>query len=97
MLENKDIATLKQIANSGKINKYIVGKSGIDDNVIKLLENALYKNELIKISILNTCSIPMIEIELTLIDILKCEIICKIGRSIVIYKKSKNNKIKHLI
>lgn len=97
MLENKDIATLKHIANSGKINKYIIGKSCIDDNVIKLLENALYKNELIKVSILNTCSIPMIEIELTLIDVLKCEIISKIGRSIIIYKKSKNNKIKHLI
>lgn len=97
MLENKDIALLKQIANSDKVNKYIIGKNGIDENVVSLLENALYKNELIKISVLNTCTIPMIEIELTLIDILKCEIISKIGHTLVIYKKSKNPKAKHII
>ena len=34
---------------------------------------------------------------ITIIDILTSEVICKIERYIVIYKKSKNNKIKHLI
>lgn len=97
MLTSKEKSELKHIANSKGVNKYILGKGIIDENVILSLENGLNKNELIKITILKTCPYSINELELMLIDKLKCEVVQQIGRNILIYKKSKRTDIKHIL
>ena len=50
MLNSKQIKYLKSLANTIEA-KYQIGKNNISDNTIELLDNALKKNELIKVSV----------------------------------------------
>jgi len=90
-MTGKQRAYLRSLAN-GIDAKYQIGKDGIDDETIKMVDLALEANELIKIKVL----------ENSLLDVrFVCEEICKesnaypvqcIGNKFVIYRESKKNK-----
>ncbi|MBA4535904.1 ribosome assembly RNA-binding protein YhbY [Bacillus aquiflavi] len=69
-----------------------VGKGGVNDNMLKTMNDALEARELIKINILQNCE----EDKGTIADKLKtglnAELVQTIGNIIVLYKESKENK-----
>lgn len=69
-----------------------VGKGGISQNMLKQLEDALEARELIKISILQNCEYDKDEVAEELSAGTKSELVQVIGRMIVLYKESSENK-----
>ena len=73
-----------------------VGKLGVNDALIESLDKAIEKRELIKITVLENSGI---EPEDALNEVAErlCAIpVCATGRKLVLYKKSKSDKIKHI-
>ena len=68
-----------------------IGKDGINDNMLTDIRNYLNKHELMKISVLQNCNDEMDELALTLEE---CgfTVVQLIGKTIVLYMKSKNAK-----
>ncbi len=69
-----------------------VGKGGVNENMIKQIEEALEKRELMKISILQNCEEEKTEVAQELSQGAGAEIVQVIGNTIVLYKESKENK-----
>lgn len=68
-----------------------IGKDGINDNMLTDIRNYLNKHELMKISVLQNCNYEMDELSEALEE---CgfNVIQVIGKTIVLYMKSKNAK-----
>ena len=66
-----------------------IGKDGINDNMLTDIRNYLNKHELMKISVLQNCTMELDEIEEALSD---CgfNVIQIIGRTVILYMHSKN-------
>ena len=95
MLNNNQKRQLKALANG--LDKYQIGKNGITDSLIDMLDKALEAKELIKISVLKSLETPLMEVALDLSSKLKAEIVQVIGRTIVMFRANKEkdkNKIK---
>lgn len=71
----------------------MIGKDGVTSNIISTLNDALEAHELVKVSILKTCDIDGNEITIELMKDTHCELVQTIGRTIVLYRKSKEPKI----
>lgn len=69
-----------------------VGKSGVVDNLTKQVSDALEKRELIKVSILQNCLEDKHVIAEQLADEAEAHLVQIIGRNVVLYKESKENK-----
>lgn len=69
-----------------------VGKGGVNDNLIKHIEEALEVRELIKISILNNNDDDREEVAEKLAEGASAELVQLIGKTIVLYKESRENK-----
>jgi len=69
-----------------------VGKSGITDNLVKTVSDALEARELVKLSVLDNCEGTPREILDELCRELGAEGVSCIGRKIVLYRESKENK-----
>jgi len=69
-----------------------VGKSGVNDQLINSVNEALEKRELIKISVLQNCLEPKEEIAEQLVKGTNSHLVQTIGNIIVLYKQSKENK-----
>ena len=94
MLTNPQKKQLKALANTIDI-KYQIGKNGITDTLIESLDKGLEAHELIKVSVLKSLDLPIMEIALDLSSKLHAEVVQVLGRSIVLFKINKeNNKIK---
>lgn len=91
MLKGKQRAYLKSLAHDLKpiIN---IGKNSLTEDVIKAIDEALEKRELIKIKILNNNLDDDNEIIDEVIEKLNCEFVSHIGSIFTIYRESKNNK-----
>ena len=90
MLTNKQKGYLRSLAN-GMHPIIQVGKDGLNEGLLETIKNALEARELIKISILQNCSESQ---ELLVEEISKAsgsEIVQKIGRILILYKKSENS------
>ncbi len=72
-----------------------VGKEGIGENMIKGFSECLEARELIKITILNNCDIPLDELCRDLAVKLRAELVKVIGRKCILYRKS-HKKIEHI-
>lgn len=99
MLNNKQKQYLKKLSIEEEILKFNVGKSTLNENVYKNLENALNAHEIIKISLLKTSFTndeEKNELIINLISNLNAEIVNKIGNTIIIYKENKKAK-NHII
>ena len=89
MLTGKQRAYLRSLANTLQA-KYQVGKAGVEDkSFLEQLDLALEKNELIKITVLETAPMSPREVSEDLCKALGAEGIQTIGKKIVLYRRSK--------
>uniref|UniRef100_UPI0005CBDB9D ribosome assembly RNA-binding protein YhbY n=1 Tax=Syntrophaceticus schinkii TaxID=499207 RepID=UPI0005CBDB9D len=70
-----------------------VGKSGISDNVITQLDDALTARELTKVRVLPNCPLEASEAASILSERTQSELIQVIGRNVVLYRRGKEPKI----
>lgn len=69
-----------------------VGKGGVNENLIKQVTETLEVRELLKISILNNCEDDKHEIAEEIARGSKAELVQLIGKTVVLYKESKEKK-----
>ncbi|MGJ9457034.1 ribosome assembly RNA-binding protein YhbY [Oceanobacillus sp. CF4.6] len=69
-----------------------VGKTGVNDNMVEQISEALEKRELLKVSILQNCMEDKDTVAKQLSEGTKSDIVQIIGSNIVLYKESKENK-----
>jgi len=96
MITAKQRAYLRSLAN-GIESTTQIGKGGLGENGIKLVDSALEAHELIKLTVLETCAASAKEVMASLCSALGCEPVQVIGRKIVVYRQSgkpENRKIK---
>lgn len=89
---SKQFSKARTIAHQHEIHKYILGKNEITENFIDMIDNALEANEIVKISLLKTCSMNILELSDILEKELNGQTIQKIGRTILFYRESRTNK-----
>lgn len=87
-MTSKQRAYLRGIANSTEAI-FQVGKNGINDNMIKQLDDALEARELIKISVLETAPNETREIANSIADKTNSDVVQVIGSKICLYRKAK--------
>ena len=92
MLDKKQRKFLKAQANELSAI-VIIGKEGITENVIASLKDALAAHELVKVSLLKTVDQDVHAAALDLASATHSEVVQTIGRVIVLYKRSKKNKM----
>lgn len=69
-----------------------VGKGGVNEHLVRHIEEAIEKRELMKISILSNNIENPKEIGATLAEQSGSELVQVIGKTIVLYKESRDNK-----
>lgn len=69
-----------------------VGKGGINENMINQISEALEARELMKISILQNCEEDKEDVAQKLAKGSGSELVQLIGKTVVLYKESKENK-----
>lgn len=92
MLTGKQKSYLRGLANKQNAI-FQVGKEGLSYNLTKSLGDALEKHELVKISVLKSCADDFKELTFDLAMNTHSEVVQTIGRTIVLYRKSKEQKI----
>jgi len=91
LLSGKQRSYLKGIANN--IDPlFQLGKSGLTENFIKQIDDALETREIIKVNVLKNCDLNPTEVASYLAEELTAEFVQSIGRKFVIYRESKENK-----
>ena len=91
MITSKQRAYLRSLAMECPTIMQI-GKSGITENLLKTVYDALEARELIKLSVLETCELTPREACDQLCEILEAEGVSVVGRKIVLYRESETNK-----
>ncbi len=91
MITSKQRAFLRSLAN--KIQATVqIGKGGINDNMLTLIEDTLEKHELVKVHVLeNSFSDPR-DLCREVASLVGAEEVQVIGNKFVLYKQSKENK-----
>ena len=79
-------AEFRKLANTLK-PIFQIGKEDIGENLIKSVDEALNKRELIKIAVLESCSLDTKDAAGKLAEALGAEVIQSIGRKFVLYRK----------
>ena len=91
MLNSKQRAMLRSMANEmAPIMQ--VGKSGIGEELIVSVSNALEARELIKMSVLETAPVTSREAADQLAEELGADVVSVVGRRFVLYRESKKKK-----
>ena len=84
-------AEFRKLANTLK-PIFQIGKEDISENLIKSVDEALNKRELIKLSVLETSALDTKEAAGQLAQALGAEVIQSIGRKFVLYRKKPEEK-----
>lgn len=91
MLTSKQRAYLRSLAaNESAIMQ--IGKGGISENLKKTVSDALEARELIKLSVLENCDGTPRESAEELASAVGADVVGVIGRKIILYRESKDNK-----
>ena len=69
-----------------------VGKGGYNDHLVRHIEEAIEKRELLKISVLNNSDEDPKALGAGLAEAAGAELVQVIGKTIVLYKESRDNK-----
>lgn len=91
MLTGKQKRYLRSMAHHLK-PVFQVGKGGANENLVRHIQEAIETRELMKISVLNNCLDDPKEIGAELAEASGCELVQVIGKTIVLYKESKDHK-----
>lgn len=87
MLTGKQKRYLRSLAVNDKAI-FQIGKDGVSQNIYMSIKEALKARELVKISILKTCEIDFDELALELCANTGSELVQKIGKTVVLYKRN---------
>ena len=90
-MTSKQRAYLRSLANRTETILQ-VGKGGINDNLIKQVDDALEARELIKLHNLETSPYSVKEAMTALAEATQSEPVASVGNRFVLYRESKNNK-----
>ncbi len=90
MLTNKEKQKLRKIAQANRA-LFQIGKDNISHNLIKTVDDSLTAHELVKVSLLKTCALSSREAALDIAAGTQSEIVQIIGRTFVLYRRSKRN------
>jgi RNA-binding protein len=91
MLNNKQKKYLRSQAHH--LNPvFQVGKGGVNEHLITHIKEAIEVRELMKVSVLNNCLEDKHEVAEALAAGASAELVQLIGKVIVLYKESKDNK-----
>ena len=96
MLNSRQRAQLRSMANDYETILQI-GKSGIGENTVKKVNDALEARELIKLRVLETCPQTSREAADLLAAETNSEVVRVIGSRFVLYRESKDNKTIKLV
>lgn len=69
-----------------------IGKGGMNDGIVRHVLDAIETRELMKISVLNNCLEEPKDLAEELAKSTKSELVQVIGRTIILYKESKDHK-----
>lgn len=92
MLTSKQRSYLKSLANNLQ-PIFQVGKGGLNDNMIKQLNEALEARELIKITVLSNALVDTRDIAHEIAELTSSDVVLVIGSKFILYKESKENKV----
>lgn len=87
MLTSKQRAYLRGLANSYD-SLFQIGKAGVSDTLIKQVEDALKKRELIKLNSLENCPNTPREVADEIATKAKCDVVQVVGRKMIFYKRN---------
>ncbi|MBQ1878131.1 MAG: YhbY family RNA-binding protein [Erysipelotrichaceae bacterium] len=87
MLTKTQKQYLKGLANTVR-PLVMIGKNGLNENVIASIDEVLDAHELVKISVLNNCEIPASELAIDISVSCHCDIVSQLGRKITVYRKN---------
>ena len=90
MLTQSQKKQLKALIVKDKI-KYQIGKSEVTNALLDMLDKALTARELIKIDVMKSVTTPVMELTLDLSSKLHADVVQVVGRTIVLYRKNKEN------
>ena len=90
MLTSKQRAYLRALANTLE-PVFIIGKGGLNDNMIADIDAALEARELIKVKILNNSMAEPKEASIEIADRIDADVVQVIGGKFVLYRQSKEN------
>lgn len=93
MLNGKQKRYLRSLAVNEKAI-FQIGKDGLSENLFLNVNEALKARELVKISVLKTCEADIKEISSVLVSNTNSELVQVIGRTLVLYRESKEHLIK---
>lgn len=93
MLTGKQKRYLRSLAST-QTATFRVGKEGVSENMIIGIRQGLEANEIVKIKVLDNCTQDLNEIALDLSAGTKSEIVQIIGHTVILYRPSKEPKIK---
>ncbi len=96
MLNSRQRAQLRAMANDMETILQ-VGKSGIIENTVKQVDDALEKRELIKLCVLETCPVNSRQAADELSKETNSDVVQVIGRRFILYRESKDNKTIKLV
>lgn len=96
MLNSRQRAQLRGMANDMETILQ-VGKSGISENTIKQVNDALEARELIKLRVLETCPLTSREAADQLAAETNADVVQVIGTRFILYRQSKDNKTIKLV
>lgn len=91
MLNSRQRAQLRGLANSFETILQ-VGKSGVSENTVKQVSDALEARELIKLRTLETCPTSPRETAEGIAEKTGADVVQVIGTRFVLYRESKDNK-----
>ncbi len=91
MLTSKQRAKLRAMAN-GETAIMQIGKGGVGENLVKTVSDALEARELIKLAVLETSMSTPKETANELADATGADVVGVVGRKIILYRESVNNK-----
>lgn len=96
MITTKDRAKLKAISQNLRpvLN---IGKENLNENSIVEIENYLRKNEIMKIKLLNSSEEDPKELMSLICEKLGAEPVLVVGKTLIIYKFSKQKGVKHVL
>ena len=92
MLTGKQKRYLRALATKERA-VFQIGKEGLSHNLFKTVSDYLEAHELVKVSVLKTCDTYFDELAFDLAMYTESEVVQKIGRTIVLYRCSKEHLI----
>lgn len=90
MLNSRDKKILRAQAQQYR-SLFQIGKDGISDNLIATLDDSLRAHELVKLNLLKTAPLSTAEAAAMLAQATDSELVHSIGRTFVLYRRSKKN------